>query len=191
LGVTGSGVFYAPPDSKESELFKKYSGCSDDESSLLKEASSVPLSHKIATACSGPNGAWSSYRNEFPRAYLVQAIAVSCAWQQNRAATQAVLQEEMKLIFQMEPAEQTDFLAMAADIYLRIQDKEHAQQVVKEGFTTANALLQRDLAAPGLKEVTKTAWDAAETYRRIITLGVNASFPSTEAMVQQIPAPGI
>jgi len=97
--------------------------------------------------------------------------------------------EEMKLIFQMEPTEQTDFLAMAADIYLRIQDKEHAQEVVKEGFTTANALLQRDLAAPGLKEVPKTVWDAAETYRRIITLGVNASFPSTEAMVQQIPDP--
>jgi len=95
----------------------------------------------------------------------------------------------MKLIFQMEPTEQTDFLAMAADIYLRIQDKEHAQEVVKEGFTTANALLQRDLAAPGLKEVPKTVWDAAETYRRIITLGVNASFPSTEAMVQQIPDP--
>jgi hypothetical protein len=95
----------------------------------------------------------------------------------------------MKLISQMEPAEQTDFLAMAADLYLRVEDKEHAQEVVKEGFTTANALLQRDLAAPGLKEVPKTVWDAAETYRRMITLGVNASFPSTEAMVQQIPDP--
>jgi hypothetical protein len=68
LGVTGSGVFYAAPDSKESELFKKYSGCSDDESSLLQEASSVPLSHKVATACSGPDGAWCSYSNEFRRA---------------------------------------------------------------------------------------------------------------------------
>jgi hypothetical protein len=72
---------------------------------------------------------------------------------------------------------------------LRVEDEEHAQEVVKEGFTTANALLQHDLAAPDPKEVPKTVWDAAETYHRMITLGVNASFPSTEAMVQQIPDP--
>lgn len=189
LGVTGSGFFYSAPGSTESELFEKYSGCSDDESRLLKEASSVPHSRKVATACSGPDGAWCSYRDEFPRAQLLQAIAVSCAWQRNRATTHAVLQEEMKLISQMEPAEQTDFLAMAADLYLRVDDKEHAQEVVNEGFTTANKLLQHDVAAPGLKEVPKAVWDAAETYRRMITLGVNASFAGTEAMVQQIPDP--
>jgi hypothetical protein len=190
LGVTGSGMLYAPPGSTESELFKKYSGCSDDESRLLKESSSVPHSRKVATMCSGPmGGERCSYHDEFPRAHLFQAIAESCAWQGERDTTHAVLQEEMKLISQMEPAEQTDFLAMAADLYLRVEDEEHAQEVVKEGFTTANALLQHDLAAPGLKEVPKTVWDAAETYRRMITLGVNASFPSTEAMVQQIPDP--
>ncbi len=189
LGVTGSGIFYAPPGSTESELFKKYSGCSDDESQFLKEASSVPHSHKVATACSGPDGAWCNYRDEFPRAHLLQAIAESCAWERKRDTTHAVLQEEMKLISQMEPAEQTDFLAMAADLYLRVEDKEHAQEVVNEGFTTANKSLQHDLAAPGLKEVPKAVWDAAETYRRMITLGMNASFASTEAMVQQIPDP--
>jgi hypothetical protein len=116
LGVTGSGMLYAPPGSTESELFKKYSGCSDDESRLLKESSSVPHSRKVATMCSGPmGGERCSYRDEFPRAHLFQAIAESCAWQGKRDTTHAVLQEEMKLISQMEPAEQTDFLAMAAD----------------------------------------------------------------------------
>jgi hypothetical protein len=187
LGVTGSGGFYSAPGSTESELFKKYSGCSDDQSQLLKESFSVPHSRKVATMCSGPSGGeWCSYRDEFPRAHLLQAIAVSCAWQTNRPTTHAVLREEMKLISQMEPAEQTEFLAMAADLYLRIEDKEHAQEVVKEGFTTAKKLLQLDLATPGLKEVPAAVWDAAETYRRMITLGVNASFANTEAMVQQI-----
>ena len=189
LGVTGSGGFYASPGSTESELFKKYSGCSDDESQLLKESSSVPQSRKVATTCNGPDGAWCSYRDEFPRAHLLQAIAESCAWQRNRATTHAVLQEEMKLISQIEPAEQTDFLAMAADLYLRVEDKEHAQEVVKEGFATANALLQHDLANPGLRDVPKAVWDASETYRRMITLGVNASFANIEAMVQHIPDP--
>jgi hypothetical protein len=190
LGVTGSGGFYARPGSTESELFKKYSQCSGDESQLLKEASSVPHSRRVASMCSGPiGGERCSYRDEFPRAHLFQAIAESCAWQQNRATTNAVLQEEMKLISQMEPAEQTEFLAMAADLYLRVEDKEHAQQVVREGFTTANALLQHDSAAPGLNEVPTALSYAAETYRRMITLGVNASFASTEAMVQQIPDP--
>ena len=55
--------------------------------------------------------------------------------------------------------------------------------------TVANKLRQRDLSEPRLKDTPKELWAAAETYRRMITLGVNARFVSTEAMVQQIPDP--
>jgi len=74
-------------------------------------------------------------------------------------------------------------------LYLRLSDKEDAAGVVKQGFVTANKLRQRDIAELGLKDTPKELWDAAETYRRMITLGVNAGFASTEAMVQQIPDP--
>jgi hypothetical protein len=61
--------------------------------------------------------------------------------------------------------------------------------VVNQGFVTAKTLLQRNLAAPGLKDIPKPFWPATEGYRRMITLGVNVSYASTEAMVQQIDDP--
>jgi hypothetical protein len=72
---------------------------------------------------------------------------------------------------------------------LRLDDKENAMVVVNQGFVTAKTLLQRNLAAPGLKDIPKPFWPATEGYRRMITLGVNVSYASTEAMVQQIDDP--
>jgi hypothetical protein len=54
-------------------------------------------------------------------------------------------------------------------IFARVKDTEHAQEVVKEGFTTANADTTRSRSS-SLKEV-PTVWDAVETYRRMIMLG--------------------
>jgi hypothetical protein len=68
---------------------------------------------------------------------------------------------------------------MAADLYLRLGDKPAAATVVKQGFVTANNLFQRELDAAGLKEVPKAIWPAAESYRRMIALGVNASLSTT------------
>jgi hypothetical protein len=60
---------------------------------------------------------------------------------------------------------------LAADLYLRVEEKEHAEEVVKHEFTTANALIEHDLAVPCLKEVPKAVWDAVETDGRMIMLG--------------------
>jgi hypothetical protein len=40
-----------------------------------------------------------------------------------------------------------------------------------------------------LKDIPKPFWPATEGYRRMITLGVNVSYESTEAMVRQIDDP--
>jgi len=134
-------------------------------------------------------GQWCSYEEESPRSRLLQAIAQDCVYARNYETAHAVLQEQMQLISQMEPDRQSGFLATVADLYLRLGDKENAAEVVKEGFVTAKNMLQRDLAAPRLKDVPKVVWQAAESYRRMITLGVNASLASTDAMVQKIPDP--
>jgi hypothetical protein len=173
LGVTGSGVFYAAPGSPESEIYKQTGGCLDDTEHGLALARSVPLTRKEPTTCGGPMGQWCSYREEFPRANLLEAMAQGCAIARNHSSADVVLREEMELISQMEPEQQTRYLAMAADLYLRLGDKENAESVVKEGFSTANKLWQRDRAEPRLKDTPQELWDAAETYRRMITLGVN------------------
>src|SRR5947208_12339716 len=141
LGVTGSGVFNAYPGSAESELYKKFSGCSGSGVRFLNEASSVAFARKEPFACSGPmSGMWCSYRDEFPRADLLQAVAEACTTLRSEAMAKLVLQEEMRLISQIEPEHQTEYLAWAADLYLRLDDRENAMVVVNQGFVTAKTL---------------------------------------------------
>jgi hypothetical protein len=195
LGVTGSGVFFADPSSPESELYKKVQGCPSDVDDFLKLVGSVPLSRKVPAMpiqYSGPMGAQTSgYQDEFPRVQLLQGIAQGCYSLRIKTTAQTILHEELKLVSQMEPEQQTEYLATAADLYLRLDDRESAAKVVSEGFANANAELQHGLAALGLKDVPRALWPAAETYRRMITLGVNASISSTQAMVAQITDPSL
>ena len=192
LGVTGSGVFYASPGSPESEIYKQTGGCPDDVEHSLMLTRSVPLTRKVPTTCGGPMGAqWCSYGEEFPRVNLLEAMAGSCTTARNDASAHAVLEEVMDLVSQMEPEKQTGHLAVAADLYLRLGDKRGAAAVVKRGFDAANRTLQREMDAPDLKEVPKAVWPAAESYRRMITLGVNASFASTRDMVGKIADPSL
>jgi len=192
LGVTGSGSLYASPGSPESELYKKVRGCPSDTVALFTTLESVPASRKVATTCSGPiNGQWCSYRDEYPQANLLQAVAEDCTFMGNHSGALAVLEEHLKLVSHVKPEDQTEYLAMAADMFLRLEDKENAMRVVKQGFVVANTLLDQDMVAPRLKDVPKEVWSAAETYRRMITLGVNASYTSTLAMVQQIADPAL
>jgi len=192
LGVTGSGVFYANPGSPESEIYKQNSGCTDDMQRGLAAARTVPLSRKVPTTCGGPmGGQWCSYQDEFPRANLLRALAGACTTAGNSASAHAVLRELLDLVSQREPETQTDDLAMAADLYLRLGDKAAAVAVVKDGFEIAGKMLQREMEAPDLKGVPKAAWPAADTYRRMITLGVNASFTGTQELVGRIPDPAL
>jgi len=191
LGATGTGVFSAKPGSPESEIYKANRGCTGDLEQSLTLARSVPLTREVPTTCGGPTGRSCNYEEEFPRVNLLEAIAQSCTISHNRPSADAVLGEEMELVSQMEPEKQTGYLAMAADQYLRLGDRAAAAAVVKRGFDTANRMLQREMGESGLKDVPKAVWPAAESYRRMITLGVNASLANTEDMVGRIADPSL
>jgi hypothetical protein len=186
LGITSSGWYFAS-GSPESEIYKQNQGCADDMKHGLEQARSVPLTRKVPTTCSGPMGAQGcSYEEENLRVNLLQAMAQSCVSARNSASGHTVLEEEMELVSQMEPDKQTGYLATAADLYLRLGDRAGAAAVVKQGFDAASKMLQREMDAPDLKGIPKAVWPAAENYRRMITLGVNASFASTQDMVGKI-----
>jgi len=89
------------------------------------------------------------------------------------------LQAEVQLINQLSPGHRTDYLANAADLYLRPGDKEAAVTVVQSGFEVAALLLAQDSQSKGLQGLPKAVWPSVEVYRRMISLGVNADFEKT------------
>jgi hypothetical protein len=123
----------------------------------------------------------------YPRVELFLFIAEGCIHINVPASAQSALQSSLKIVQQIPAQDRVDFIARAADLYLRLGDRDAAYDVVQEEFDLALSLYKQDSASDKLKAVPAGFWDAAEVYRRMITLGVHASLNRTRKAVDEIP----
>lgn len=189
LGVGGATVYFAPSGSTEAALLGTGNACPPDVPYILASIDTVPFSRRVPTVCGGPNGNRCSYEEEFPRAEILNKIAERCTYYPGKPAALATLAAELQLITQLPPDKRLDYLANAADLYLRLGDKEAAATVVQTGFDVATSLFAKDNKSTRLLGLPKAVWPSAEAYRRMISLGVNADFDRTHAAVEAISDP--
>jgi hypothetical protein len=184
FGVTGALLFWANPKDPEASILEWGGSCPTDVPHRLELAGSVPIRRRVPPTCAGTCG----YLDTFPRADLIQAIAERCTYYDGTAGARAALHDQLDLLTQMPEETQLSYLANAADLYLRLGDREAATGVVQRGFSVARTIYddeQRSFRAPS------GFWPAAEAYRRMITLGVNASFDATSELINEIPDSGL
>ncbi len=186
LGVTGSLVYFASPGSAEAALLGTGNTCPPDVPHILASIDTVPFSRRLPNACSGPNGDWCSYWDQFPRADVVNNIAERCTYYIDKPAALAALSTELHLVQQLPARQRTNYLATAADLYLRLGDRKAAATVLQTGFELAASLFSQDSQSARLQSLPKAVWPSAEVYRRFISLGVNADFEMTRAAVESI-----
>jgi len=190
LGVTGSLVSFANPDSPDALVLGTGTACPSDLTHNLELAKAVPAQRKVATMCNGPwERQWCSYENTFPQASVVQTVAERCTYSGESARARTALQKELELIEQIPAEDQIKYLATAADLYLRLGDRDAAALVVQKGFLAARTLYDLELVRPGLQGYPKGIWNSAEAYRRMTTLGVNSSLDATFKAIREIPDP--
>jgi hypothetical protein len=191
LGVTGLGFgfAYASPTSPEGAVLNSKERCPSDVMHRLELARAVPLTRKIAVTCGGFNGDSCTYADTFPRASVFEDFAVNCEELDNGAAARAALQAELEVLGQVPEKQRVQYLAAAADTYLRLGDREAATKVVETGFAAARALYDQEASLRALRDFPKGVWGAAEAYREMTTLGVNASLDATEKWIDDIPDP--
>jgi hypothetical protein len=189
LGVTGATVAYAAPGSPESTFLRTDNTCPPDVQQLLASIDAVPFSRRVPTTCGGPNGGWCNYTDEFPRVEVLNKIAERCTYYPGRSEAFATLNAQVLLISQLPMDRRTDYLANAADLYLRLGDREAAASVVQTGFEVAASQFIEDSKSTVLKGLPKAVWPSAEMYRRMVSLGVNANFDKTRTVVEAISDP--
>lgn len=187
LGVTGSVVYFPNPNDPEASILDRTGTCPTDVPHRLDLARTVPILRKVPTFCSGPFAAGCSYSDTFPRAYLIKVIAERCTYYLDPAAARAALHDELETLTQMPEEAQVEFLATAADLYLRLGDREAATGVIGRGFNAASTIRGHELSSEKLHNVPIGIWASAEAYRRMITLGVNASLDVTRKLTDEIP----
>lgn len=123
-----------------------------------------------------------------PRADALESIARMSAKKQPAGARTA-LAELRKAVKEMEPRLQIQHLSTAAKIYLEMDDKDKAEDVVTEGLGIAGKMLDADMNPDDPNKALKAWWPSADAYRRFVEIETNISHPAAAKLIQEIKDP--
>ena len=157
--------------------------------SIAQEAESDPVqaiahSMTLPLQLDGPVGAGS------PRADALETIARANVKKKPEGA-QAALTELRKVIVDLPPRTQVQYLSSAADLYLQMDDKDKADKVVSEGFKVAEKLLELDTNPDSPNEALKAWWPSTDAYRRFVDVETKISDRATLNVLKEIKDPEI
>ena len=154
---------------------------------ILKQAETDPT-QAIAQATALPLmiAAWMPS----PRASALEAIARSNMKKQPASARLAVA-ELRKTITDLPTRDQFKYLSSAADIYLQMDDKDKAEDVVSDGLGVAAKLLDHDVNPDDPNKALKAWWPSTDAYRRLVEIETKISHPATAKLLQEIKDPDI
>jgi len=154
---------------------------------ILKEAETDPT-QAIAQASTLPLtiAAWMPS----PRASALEAIARMSMKKQPASARQAVA-ELRKAITDLPMRDQFRYISSAADIYLQMDDKDKAEDVVSDGLGVAAKLLDNDINPDNPNKALKAWWPSTDAYRRLVEIETKISHPATAKLLQEIKDPDI
>ena len=154
---------------------------------ILKEAETDPT-QAIAQASALPLTivAWMPS----PRATTLETIARMNMKKQPTSARQAVA-ELRKAVTDLPMRDQFKYLSSAADIYLQMDDKDKAEDVVSDGLGVAARLLDNDVNPDNPNKALKAWWPSTDAYRRLVEIETKISHPATAKLLEQITDPDI
>jgi len=125
-----------------------------------------------------------------PRASALASIANANVKKNPGAANQA-LSELRKMVGDLKPSLQPQYLSTAADIYLQMGDKASAEKTVSEGFKIAEKMLENDENPDNPNKALKAWWPSADAYRRFVEVEAKVSQPATLNALKEIKDPEI
>jgi len=184
VGLDGSFPSY-DQHGPEVAVIGQLGSCPPDLPQHLEEmARAVPMTREVPLICT-EHGC--SYEDGYPRAELFESVAVGClmgqAWVDSRSAVTSL----DRILNQIPEKDRVDFLARTADLYLRLGDRDEAWAIVQQGFELAEKTFENEKKSEFLQNIPPGFWSSSEIYRRMVTLGVQASLDQTQKAIDAIP----
>jgi len=149
---------------------------------ILKQADTDPT-QAIAQAAALPLTI-SSF-GPSPRASALEAIARMNFTKRPASARQA-LAELRKSVNDLQPRLQAKYLSSAAKMYLEMDDKDRAEDVVHEGLKVAAKMLDEDMNPNDPNKALKAWWPSADAYRQMVEVETKISHPATSKLLEEI-----
>lgn len=158
------------------------------DAEVLIAVDSVPVIRKIPMTCGGPNGAWCNYAETYPQAEVVRSLAEHWTYHGIEENARAAL-VALPVVLEKIPAQRRCTpLADAADLYLRMGDRDAASAVVQVGLSAAAEAVAQEDAAYKLS-VAELLRPSSACYQEIISAGVNAAYRFLYMTVTSLSSP--
>lgn len=168
----------------EAAVLKQLGACPSDMPQRLSQlAAPVPIARKVPVICTERG---CSYEVGYPRLELFESLALGCFMSQKWVDSRAAVDGLAQALDQVPETDRVNFIALTADLYLRLNDREDAGKLVQQGFELASKTFESESKSESLQKVPPGFWPAANIYRRMATLGVFASLDQTEKTVDSI-----
>jgi hypothetical protein len=154
---------------------------------ILKQAESDPT-QAIAQASALPVTIASWMQS--PRANALESIA-RMTMKKQPASARLALADLRKAITDLPLRDQFKYISSAADIYLQLDDKDKAEDVVSDGLGVAARLLDHDINPDDPNKALKAWWPSTDAYRRLVEIETKISHPATAKLLQEIKDPDV
>jgi len=154
---------------------------------ILKQAESDPT-QAIAQASALPLTIASWMQS--PRANTLESIA-RMTMKKQPASARLALADLRKAITDLPLRDQFKYISSAADIYLQMDDKDKAEDVVNDGLGVAARLLDHDINPDDPNKALKAWWPSTDAYRRLVEIETKISHPATAKLLQEIKDPDV
>jgi hypothetical protein len=151
---------------------------------ITQEAETDPT-QAIAHSMTLPLQLDDSPQKSSPRAQALESIARANV-KKNPGGAESALAELRKVIADLPPRSQVQYLSSAADLYLQMDDKDKADKVVSEGFQVADRLLELDINPDSPNQALKAWWPSTDAYRRFVEVETKISNFSTLNVLKEI-----
>jgi hypothetical protein len=142
-----------------------------DPTQAIAQASALPLT----ISSFGPS----------PQASTLEAIARMNIKKHPAGARQA-LAELRKSVKDLQPRLQAKYLSSAAKMYLEMDDKDKAEDVVHEGLKVAAKMLDEDMNPDDPNKALKAWWPSADAYRQMVEVETKISHSATSKLLEEI-----
>ena len=154
---------------------------------ILKQAESDPT-QAIAQASALPLTIASWMQS--PRANTLESIA-RMTMKKQPASARLALADLRKAVTDLPLRDQFKYISSAADIYLQMDDKDKAEDVVSDGLGVAARLLDHDINPDDPNKSLKAWWPSTDAYRRLVEIETKISHPATAKLLQEIKDPDV
>ena len=175
-GIGGANMAYQQTQEAMRKAEKIVSDASQNPTQAIAQAAALP-----------------SYAQDMrvsPRAKALDGIAQQ-VWKDNPGAARQALDEIQKVLPDLPPQVQAQYLASAANMYLKLDEQDSAEKAVTEGFKIADKILEQDTNADNPNSALKAWWPSVDAYRRFIEVETKISQRKAIKILTEIKDPEI